>query len=237
MTLLLVPLTYYSVIFFQEANDNRLINDAVQKQIETLDSAELVELKVSRAGEGLDIDLTLRTNKMLRYEQVVELQEAIVSDLGRPVALKVNQIFADHLDPLLPPTPTPTPTPTLTSTPGPSPTASNTPTPTATATATATATSTPTASATPTATSLPQEGNLISASLPLPRLYQEPGGPVIGYLYYGKPVWRLYATQVYGGLLWVQVRDEEGRVGWIPEIYLQFPTPTPTLTPEFTATP
>lgn len=237
MTVLLIPLTYYSVVFFQDATDNRSINIAVQKQVETLDSAELVEMKVSRDGNGLGIDLTLRTNKMLRYEQVVELQQAIVNDLKRPVALKVNQIFADHLDPLQPPTATPTPTPTFTATPGPSPTASNTPLPTATATATATVTPTVIPSFTPTATALPQEGSLVSANLPLPRIYQEPGGPVIGYLSYGRPIWRLYASEIYDGLLWVQVRDDEGRIGWIPEIYLKFPTPTPTRTPEFTATP
>ncbi len=232
MTVLLIPLTYYSVIFFQNANDNRLINNTVQQQIERLDSAELIDMQVVRNGKGLDIDLTLRTNKMLQYDQVVDLQQAIVNDLGRPVALKVNQVFADHLDPLQPPTPTPTITPTLTPTPGPSPTITNTPTPTNTITATVTATFTPTPTATPTATALPQMGNLTSVDLPLPRLYQEPGGPVIGYLTYGRPLWRLYASEIYNGLLWVQVRDSDGRIGWIPEIYLRFPTATPTLTPE-----
>lgn len=228
MTALLIPLTYYSVLFFTEANENRQINTAVRRQVEALGDADLVEMQVSRSSNELDINLTLRTSQMLRYEQVVMLQQAIVNDLDRPVSLKVNQIFAERLDPLLPPTPTPTRTPTLTATPGPSPTL--TPTPTATGTATATATSTATATATPTATAtaLPLEVKLISANLPMLRLYQQPGGPVIGYLSLNRPIWRLYETQIYGGLVWVQVRDSDGRVGWVPEIYLRMPTAIPT---------
>lgn len=228
MTMLLIPLTYYSVLFFTDANENRQINSAVRRQVAALAGSELVEMQISRSSSELDIDLTLRTNQMLHYEQVVMLQQAIVKDLNRPVSLKVNQIFAERLDPLLPPTPTPTPTPTLTATPGPSPTLTRTPTATPTATATATATATFTTTPTPTATAQPFEVNLASASLPMLRLYQQPGGPVIGYLSYNRPIWRLYETQIYGGLVWVQVRDFEGRVGWIPEIYLRMPTATST---------
>jgi uncharacterized hydrophobic protein (TIGR00271 family) len=228
MTVLLIPLTYYSVIFFTEANENRLINTAVQRQVEALDDAELVEMKLLHSSAELDINLTLRTSQMLRYDQVVMLQQAIVNDLKRPVSLKVNQVFAEHLDPLLPPTPTPTLTPTLTATPGPSPTLTFTPTASPTASATSTPTATLTTTPTATATALPLEVNLISANLPSLRLYQQPGGPVIGYLSYYQPIWRLYETQIYKGLVWVQIRDSEGRVGWIPEIYLRVPTTTPT---------
>lgn len=228
MTMLLIPLTYYSVLFFSDANENRQINNAVQRQVAALGGAELVEMQISRSSTELDINLTLRTNQVLDYEQVVMLQKAIVNDLDRPLSLKVNQIFAERLDPLLPPTPTPTRTPTLTATPGPSPTLTHTPTSTATPTATATVTATATATPTATATALPAEVNLISANLPVLRLYQQPGGPVIGYLSFSRPIWRLYDTQIYGGLVWVQVRDSDGRVGWVPEIYLRIPTSTPT---------
>ena len=136
MTALLIPLTYYSVLFFTAANENRQINTAVRRQVDALGDADLVEMQVSRSSSELDINLTLRTNQLLRYEQVVMLQQAIVNDLNRPISLKVNQIFAERLDPLLPPTPTPTLTPTLTATPGPSPTLTHTPTATGTATPT-----------------------------------------------------------------------------------------------------
>ena len=91
--------------------------------------------------------------------------------------------------------------------------------------------------ATPTATALPMEVGLISANLPMLRLYQQPGGPVIGYLSLNRPIWRLYETQIYGGLVWVQVRDSEGRIGWIPEIYLRLPSATPTQPIPATPTP
>jgi hypothetical protein len=64
-------------------------------------------------------------------------------------------------------------------------------------------------------------------------LYQQPGGPVIGEIEVGQPITVLYGRQVYNGLIWVEIRDTEGRVGWIPEIYMIRETPTP----EITATP
>jgi len=214
--ILLVPLTYYSVQFFQQANENRRINEAVNTEVARL-NVELVELNVSHLANGLDMIITIRTNSALHYEQVAALQKAIVSGLHIPISLKVNQIFAEQLDPLVPPTSTWTPTLTPSNTPGPSPTVTPSPLPpTATSTFTATATSTP------------GLGQVIGTGLPRLQIYQSPNGPVIGQIRAGQMVTLLYGRQEAGGLIWVEVMDAEGRIGWVPEIYLKMVTATPS---------
>jgi hypothetical protein len=46
----------------------------------------------------------------------------------------------------------------------------------------------------------------------------------------------LYGEEVVDGLVWVEVQDEEGRKGWIPQIYILKVTLTPTSTIEPTGT-
>ena len=213
---LLVPLTYYSVQFFQQANENRRINDVVNAEVARL-KADLVEMKVSYSGNDLDMIITVRTSSALRYEQVIALQKAIVDGLQRPVSLRVNQVFTEQLNPLVPPTPTSTPSVTPTNTLGPSPTKTPTPLP-----PTATATFTPTATATP------GLGQIISTKLPPLQLYQSPDGPVIGQIRPGQVLTLLYGRQELNGLVWIEVMDSEGRTGWIPEIYLRVVTATPS---------
>jgi uncharacterized hydrophobic protein (TIGR00271 family) len=223
--ILLFPLTYYSVKFFQQANENRQINEVVSAQVSQI-KAELVEFETRRSAKGLDMVITVRTTAPLRYEQVVALQKGIVDGLNQSVSLKVNQVIAERLDPLVPPTPTFTPTVTLTFTPGPSPTISPSPTftPTSTFTPTAAATFTPTPSNTPT----PALAQVLNTTLPRLQLSQSPGGPVIGQIRPGQGLNLLYGRQESGGLVWVEVMDSEGRVGWIPEIYLRVVTATPS---------
>lgn len=215
--ILLIPLTYYSYRFFRDASNNRLINEVVNSETRKMYNAEVVEMAVAHLDQGLDMVLTIRTNNMLDYEETIDLQKAIVAGLNQPVTLKVNQIFVEQLDPMIPPTPTVTPSPTATATPGPTPT--NTPLPTATATATATATSTPSGA------------EVWLREPPGLELYQKPGGPVIGLMEEGQPVMVLYGKEVFEGLTWIEIMDEEGRIGWIPGIYLVRETPTPTATP------
>ena len=232
---LFVPLNYISVQFFQNAADNRQINTVVQDEINKLGNTQLVEMNVQHDGDNLAMTITISTSSKLQYGQVVDLQEAIVKDLNRPVSLVVNEIIAERLDPLVPPSPTPTPTMTLTSTLGPSPTATllptKTPTQTATPTFTPTPTLTPQPSNTPTPTATPRAVMIIATYLPRLQLYQSPGGPVIGTLRPGMLLTQLYQHQQYQGLNWVEVRDLEGRVGWIPEIYTRLFVETPTATP------
>jgi uncharacterized hydrophobic protein (TIGR00271 family) len=223
--ILLVPLTYYSVQFFQQANENRLINEVVTSQVSRI-KAELVELIAGHTSNGLDMVITVRTTSPLRYEQVVALQQGIVDGLHQSVSLKVNQIFAEQLDPLIPPTPTLTPTMTLTYTPGPSPTI--TPSPTFTPTVTFTSTATATFTATPTNTPTPELVQVLNTALPRLQLYQSPNGPVIGQIRPGQKLTLLYGRQEVGGLVWVEVMDVESRIGWIPEVYLRLVTATPS---------
>ncbi len=232
--LLLIPLTYYSVNFFQQAAENRFIQTVVQQEVAKIENAQLVEIDTTRNGATLSMVLTVRTNSPLLYNQVVNLQAAIVKGLNRPISLKVNQVLAEQLNPLIPPTATPTPTVTNTFTPGPSLTPSHTPTflPTATLTATATSTLTPTLTptSTPTSTPTPELGRVILRQYPAMQIYQNPGGPVIGYLYPGEILTILYQRVVYEGIVWVEVTDPQGRVGWVPEIYLTIVTITPSAT-------
>jgi len=223
--ILLVPLTYYSVQFFRQANENRLINEVVTNQVSRI-KAELVELVARHTTTGLDMVITVQTTSPLRYEQVVALQQGIVDGLHQSVSLKVNQIFAEQLDPLIPPTSTFTPTVTLTFTPGPSPTI--TPSPTFSPTSTFTPTMTATFTATPTSTPTPALAQVLNAALPRLQLYQTPGGPVIGQIRPGQGMTLLYGRQESGGVIWVEVMDSEGRIGWIPEVYLKLVTATPS---------
>jgi len=235
--LLLVPLSYFSVKFFREASENRLINTVVADEVKNLGGAELVKLDVNRSGAGLDMVITIRTGSALRYEQVVALQKAIVAGVHYPVSLKVSQVFAENLDPLVPPTHTPTPTFTLTASPGPSSTATNSPTPTVTASLTRTMTPSSTWTqrppATPTVTLTPVEGEIVRFVLPQRKLYQSPGGPVIGDLLTGQKITILYGRAVYAGMYWVEVRDSDGRIGWLPEVFIRpiLPTMTPLPSP------
>jgi len=68
---------------------------------------------------------------------------------------------------------------------------------------------------------------------------QSPGGPVIGTLRPYQHVIILYGRQVVDGLVWIEVVDDEGRRGWIPEAYVFpfTPTPSPTSAPVLSATP
>ncbi len=246
---LLIPLTYFSVQFVQQATEDRIISQVVNDKVSQLKDVELVEWNSVRDGGSLKLTMTVRTINPLRYEDSVDLQKEIASGLqaaeilmpDEKVEVVVNQVLAARLDPLIPPTLTPTPTQTLTSTPGPSPTATRTPTftPTRTATPTETAlpTDTPTFTPTPTNTPTPAAAQVINVYLPGLRLRQWPDGPVIGpALSQGSALAVLYGYEIVNGLVWVDVRDEEGRVGWIPLIYLITLTPTSTLTPSPTAT-
>ena len=149
--ILLIPLSLYSVKFFNEANENRMIN-------------EVVAIEVSR------------------YEQVTELQKSIATSLQKPVSLKVNQVFAEQFDPLIPPTFTPT--------------------------ATLTPTSVPTFTSTPTLTATPVSVQIVNAALPKLNIYQSPNGPVIGQARVGQNLILLYnreeVTASYGCRSWMK---------------------------------
>jgi uncharacterized hydrophobic protein (TIGR00271 family) len=228
IVILMVPLTYFSIDFVRQAAEYREFNQILNDKVSEINNAELVDFTTMQENETIAIVMTIRTNNPLRYEQVIALQESIVDSLNQPVSLRVNQIFAERLDPLIPPTATNTPSPTLTFTPGPSPTTTFTATATATFTFTATATFLPTSTITPTST--PAQARVFLTGVPLLRLYQSPGGPVIGTLRSNQLLTVLPEEVVYEYLVWVKVIDEEGRQGWVPKIYVYQLTATPTTT-------
>ena len=57
-------------------------------------------------------------------------------------------------------------------------------------------------------------------------------GRYIGYLSYRDPLNVLYGIETVNGIVWIEVEDEDGRVGWIPQIYVLTLTPTATSTLE-----
>jgi hypothetical protein len=69
------------------------------------------------------------------------------------------------------------------------------------------------------------------------RMRQWPDGPVIAVLRERQNLTILYGYEIVNGLVWVEVMDEEGRTGWIPQVYLLVVTPTPTPTSRASATP
>ncbi len=209
---LLIPLSIISAQFVREANQDRLINGIVQEEASLYD-AEVIELQIEQDERTWYLYITVRLSEPLKYEDAIALQKNIALRLQQPVSIVVNQIVAARLDPLVPPTLTPTPTP-----------ATFTPT----ATFTTTATSTPIPTHTPTLTATPAPAQIPRDIAKTLDLLQQPGGPVIGKLRPGDVVSVLYDSRVFGGLVWLQIMDAEGRIGWLPQIYLMTVTLTPT---------
>jgi len=220
---LLVPLTVLSARFFQQASENRQINSVVSTQVATM-GAELIDLNVVQQGDTLHMTVPLRVSRQLSYQDVVNLQQNVALQLQQPVSIVVNQVVAAQLDPLIPPTFTITPT-----------AATFTPTITYTPTATITYTPSPTP-VPPTPTATPQLAQIPRTTVGNLDLVQQPGGPSIGVMRPGDFLTVLYDTQVYDGLVWWQVRDADGRIGWLPQIEMAVVTYTATPTMTATAT-
>lgn len=221
--ILLIPLTWISVRFFHDAADNRLIDQVVTSEVARYD-AELADFVPTYVNGTLHLTLTIRTSEPLRYEDVSQMQKDIALRLQKPVSIVVNQIFASKLDPLIPPTLTITPT--FTSTPTPV-TLTVTSTPTSTSTSTSTPSSTPVP---PTFTATPSLARITNTSGRILDLVQTPGGPSIGKLRNGDYVTVLYESEIQDGLVWLQIMDVDGRIGWIPQINISVVTLTPTAT-------
>jgi hypothetical protein len=232
LTLILIfPLTYTSIDFVRQASRSRQIENVVRQEVREANGAELIDLQVSQSGDTLQMELTLRTIAPLQYQDSIALQEAIAGRLQSPVEMVINQVFAAQLDPKVPPTLTPTPT----LGPSPTPTRTATPTPTRTATPSSSPTSsaTPTATLTPSVTPTPASARIANTQGLGLRLRQSPNGPIIGTLRQGEQVTVLYGYEIVNGMVWVEIIDEEGRQGWVPEMYLiiHLPTDTPSATP------
>jgi uncharacterized hydrophobic protein (TIGR00271 family) len=237
---LLGSLSIFSYKLVQRANENRQIETILKEEINKWKGVQLVEWDAVSQGDTINLNIVVRTLSQLHYEDSVAMQKAIANRLQQPVAVAISQVFAARLDPLVPPSPTFTPTTTFTFTPGPSPTFTSTPTntPTLTPTPTETSTATPTPTETPTSTPTPTPAlaKAVNTALPGLRLRQYPSGPEIAVIHSGQLLTVLYGVRVVDGLVWVEVQDADGRIGWIPQVYLSLLTPTPTETPKPTST-
>jgi uncharacterized hydrophobic protein (TIGR00271 family) len=216
--LLLAPLGYQSYQFVQQAQRATAINDVVRAEVNAIEGAELVSVNSTEVGETLEIDITIRTLEGLDFEDSVALREAIDVQLQQPVQLTITQISAGRLDPRVPPTQTPTTVFTATASPSETAMPSNTANPTATHTATATFTPTP------------GQAELSRSLGQAVSLRQAPGGPVIGYIQPNSTLTVLYGYEIVDGWVWIEVLDDSGRIGWIPEFYTE-PFESPFATP------
>lgn len=219
--ILLAPLSLLSASFFRDATENRQTHSVIEEEVAKYD-AKLVDWQPLQEGETLHLTVNLRVSKQLSFEDVVELQQNVALRLQRTVSIVVNQVVAAQLDPLVPPTFTITPTAATF-------TATATYTPTITATFTPSPTPVP-----PTPTATPQLAQIPRNAVRTLELVQQPGGPPIGRIRPGDFVTVLYGSKVYDGLVWLEVMDAEGRIGWLPQIELAVVTytPTKTATPE-----
>ncbi len=227
--LMLLPLTYLSINAFRKASRTREINTIVSEEIKA-HGAELLTLNTNKdANNILNLDITLRTPKRLYYGDVDALQESLAVRLQETIAIIVNQIIADKLDPLIPPTFTSTPTLLVSSS---TPTASSTST--HTPTSTSTFTPTPTFTLTPTPETAKIQNVFTNYNQCL-ELRQGAGftRPVIGRVYNGNYISVQYEEQTVKGLVWLQIKDKDGRLGWLPKICINPVTLTPTRTPYF----
>ena len=225
IVILLAPLGWQSYIFVQEAGLGQEINLVVDEEVEKIGATlDKLTWKEEVSGVLLKIDITVLVSEPLNYDNSVELQNAIAQRLQRGVQLKINQVNVAQLDPLIPPTLTPTPLVMYTNT----PTSTRTVAPTATLTLTPTASNTPTSTPTQTFTPTPETavlGGSISVTL-----LAYPGGPEIGVIRRNEPFQVLYGSEIHEGWVWIEVRDHEGRVGWIPLYLIATVTPSPTVT-------
>ena len=221
--ILLIPLIIVGARLVNQAQENRLINTVVETELAEYPDTELTEIVINRVDQEIHLEITLRSSSSLSYAQVITLQEALVARLDKTVSLVVDQIRSERVDPLIPPTPTPTATETSTPTLGPSPTLTNTPT--------ATATPSPSPTVTSTLVISSRSFQVMAAVVPEDiNLRDEPGGAIIALLPVGTVLFDLNETMTYEGLVWVKVEDEQHQIGWLPEIFLEEISITPTVT-------
>lgn len=217
-----IPLIIITLRFVSDTALNNQIHQVVGENVIQYSNAQLVDVQIDKESELLDLVVTIRAIRQLNYQEVVQLQADIATQLQRPVALKLIVVPMTELDPLIPPTLTPTPLPGPTSTPSPTsspvPTASPSPSPTPTITPTWTLTPTPTDTPTPSPTFTPTAvlAYISNTSGLGAFLRVEPAGQIIpGALPEGAAVWILYERQVIQGFEWLQVMDTLSRIGWV----------------------
>jgi uncharacterized hydrophobic protein (TIGR00271 family) len=243
-----LPLGILTANSIHETDFRRNLQKTLQEEVAAMGGVELVEWKIITPvmAEGttpddgtLHLEVQVRTTRRISYQEVLDLQTRVAVRLQQPVALKLTVFDTTQLDPFFPPTLTPTPTLMATPTPSPTPTPGPTTTPTHTHTPTLTpsftSTHTPTRAPTTTPTStLTHTPTPTHSATPTPvialisgtggrgvRLRWTAGGATAGVLREGERVEVLRQRQTIGDQEWLQIRDQEGRTGWVAAQYVQ----------------
>ena len=221
-----VPLVALTLRFVEQSRQEQALRDlqqrtheAVAAELEKLPFAQLVDVVTTSRESSLHLLVTVRTSRLLTYQEVVELQEAVATQFQRPIEMELIDVPMIRVDPKLPPTFTPTFTPGPSATPTPRPTATPSPKP---PTHTPTITPTPTDTATPTLTSTPTPvlAYIANSGGKGILLRESPAGEVSGSLPEGAPVQILYRTQTVNNARWIEVRDVLDRTGWVQAQFL-----------------
>jgi uncharacterized hydrophobic protein (TIGR00271 family) len=232
VALLVFPLAYVSASFFNQGREDLMIREVVTEALLSR-NADLVNIEITSRSDPFRMEISARSPNFT-HEESVDLRDELAQSLlsegfeFSSFELILTIIPYSQLDPLIPPTATPTntmgPSPTATF----SPTPTNSPTPTPTATPTTTSTSTPSSTPTPSRLVIAHTDGLGL------NLRADPFGAVIAKLAEGDQVTMLYGQVIQDGLVWVEVQDEDGRIGWILIFYSDVITltPAPSPTPE-----
>jgi uncharacterized hydrophobic protein (TIGR00271 family) len=219
-----LPLGWLTVNSLSSAALNRTIQAVLAEEIGDMHRVELVAWE-KRAPvleeavtdvETIHLEVQVRAVRTISHGEAVELQKSVAGRLQRPVALVLTVIPITQLDPIVPPTLTPTATPTRT--------AAHTPTvtPTRVPTYTPLPSSTPSPTPAPTLNPTPPPARIGDTDGLGLNLREAPGGEVIDILPEGTPVEILQRQQV-DDQAWLQVRDPQGRTGWVAAQFVQLP--------------
>ncbi len=217
LLLVTIPLTVLTRRSLAESRLNHRLERILEEEVGTLGGAELVRWEVTGSDEEgtIHLDLTVRTPGTIGYAEARALQEAVARDLGRPVALSLEQVPTTRLRAYVPPTPTPTGVPT------PAPTATPTPAPTATPRPSPTPTPRPSPTVTPRPTATPWVMRVQGVGAAGLRVRYAPGGIVVGHLAEGTPVLVLEGPVGAAGRRWYRIREPQSRLeGWVAADYL-----------------
>ena len=224
VALLVFPLAYVGAAFFSQGREDIMIREEVTDALRAR-NADLVDIEILSRSDPFRMEISARSPNFT-HEELVDLRDNLAQTLisegfeFSSFELILTIIPYARLDPLIPPTAT------STNTVGPSPTA--------TFSATPTNSPTPTATATPSSTPTPSQLVIADTDGLGLNLRADPFGAVIAKLAEGAQVTMLYGQVIQDGLVWVEVQDREGRIGWIPLFYSEVITltPSPSGTPE-----
>lgn len=205
-----IPLVFLTMRLVNEARYNKDVQDTVAAEVANLSDAQLMEINQDVIDNVLHLKVTILTTNPPNYARVVSLQQEIALKLNQSVALQLIIVPGTRLDPLVPPTRTPTPTATATGRPTATNTLTPSPTPTRTSTPTPTATFTPTPVLAYISNTAGQGVHVLDA----------PEGNILFSLPEGWPVYILYERQTVNNVEWLQIRNANGDVGWVPSIYV-----------------